>query len=142
LLLSVRKRFRQGADDYSKWGTDPLDFEIQLAKLHSSVAAHWMMQHPLDVMRLMILHVWREMEPTSELLLFLGGLSAFVFRKSRGVWLIVLFVILNFLSIALTWSVGGRFMVPVQPLIVALVGAMVSRQLIASLQENSEVPET
>ena len=31
----------------------------------------------------------------------------------------------NILGIALTWSVGGRFMAPVQPLLAALAGAMV-----------------
>ena len=131
----------EGQYQDSSWVMDPVDFQVRLAKFHSSAAAHWMIEHPFDVMRLMVLHVWHEVEPrsgaASEWLLFLGALSAFVFRKSHGVGLIVLFVALNILSIALTWSVGGRFMVPVQPLIVALVGAMVSRQLTASLQQNS-----
>jgi hypothetical protein len=137
-----------GEEELSGLKLDPLDFEVQLAKIRSSLAIRWMSQHPLDVIRLVFLHVYKEVKPpisadwpdgnvASEWLLFLGALGAFVFRKSPGVGIIVLFVALNILSIALTWSVRGRYMVPVQPLIVALVGAMVSRQLTASLQQNS-----
>jgi hypothetical protein len=39
------------------------------------------------------------------------------------VWTIVLVVCANILSIAMTYSAGGRFMVPMQPLLVALFAA-------------------
>jgi 4-amino-4-deoxy-L-arabinose transferase-like glycosyltransferase len=115
-----------------------LDGEVQLAKTDSSFALHWMVQHPVDVIRLMFLHVWQEAKPLdNRWLLYLGTLSAFTLRKSPGVGVIVILVALNIVSVALTWSVGGRFMVPVQPLLAALVGAMISRQIISSLEQNT-----
>jgi 4-amino-4-deoxy-L-arabinose transferase-like glycosyltransferase len=133
-----------GEEHLLKLNLDPLDFEVRLAKIRSSSAVHWMLQRPLEVIQLMFLHVYKEVKPAapangnvaSEWLLFLGALAAFVFRKSQGVGIIVLFVALNIIGIALTWSAGGRFMAPAHPLIVALVAAMVSRQLTASMQQN------
>jgi hypothetical protein len=46
----------------------------------------------------------------------------------------------NILSVAMTYSAGGRFMVPMQPLLVALVAAMivyVTRQALALMRGNS-----
>jgi hypothetical protein len=56
------------------------------------------------------------------------------------VWVLVLMVAGNILSVAMTYSAGGRFMVPMQPLLVALVAAMivyVPRQALALMRGNS-----
>ena len=62
--------------------------------------------------------------------------------KSPGVPAIVLMVCANILSIAMTYSAGGRFMVPMQPLLIALVAAMmvaVVRQALTSLRALASV---
>jgi hypothetical protein len=48
------------------------------------------------------------------------------FRKSPEVGAMSLFFCLNILSVSLTWSVQGRFMIPVQPLLISLTGAMMA----------------
>ncbi len=50
-------------------------------------------------------------------------MSALVLWRFPGVWVLVLIVCANILSVAMTYSAGGRFMVPVQPLLAALVAA-------------------
>jgi nucleoside permease NupC len=58
-------------------------------------------------------------------LLLPAALAALVyFRKSPGVVVIALILFANIFSIAMTWGATGRFMVPVQPLLLALVSAM------------------
>jgi hypothetical protein len=100
-----------------------------------------MREHPTDVARLMGLHVWQELRPRGhllwDLLLPAAAIAAVVFRKSPGIGIIVLMVAANIVSVALTWGAGGRFMIPVQPLLLALVGAMLvhaARQGTTALQ--------
>ena len=60
--------------------------------------------------------------------------------KFPGVWVLVLIVCGNILSVAMTYSAGGRFMVPLQPLLAALVAAAVvygPRQALNSLRGTS-----
>ena len=117
-----------GEQELSAQNLDPLTFEVRLAKIRSSLVTNWMRQHPLDVLKLMALHVWQELRPRGHIftdwLLLAGLLAAFLFRRSPGIGIILLFVGLNIFGVALTYSAAGRFMVPVQPLLVALVGAM------------------
>jgi 4-amino-4-deoxy-L-arabinose transferase-like glycosyltransferase len=118
-----------GVQELSAQHLDPLTFETQLAKFRSSLTKQWMRQHPVDVSRLMFLHVWQELRPRTYYpfpfcILLAGGLGAFSLRKSPGVGIIVLLVCMNIFSIALTFSAEGRFMVPVQLLLVALAGAL------------------
>jgi hypothetical protein len=40
------------------------------------------------------------------------------------VWVLVLMIGANLMSIAMTYSASGRFIVPVQPLLIALAAAM------------------
>src|SRR5438876_2997810 len=107
---------------------DPLTFETQLAKFRSSLTMRWMRQHPLDVLRLMFLHVWQELRPRgfpfTSCVLLAGGLGAFLFRRSPGIGVITLLVFMNIVGIALTYTAEGRFMIPVQLLLVALTGAL------------------
>jgi 4-amino-4-deoxy-L-arabinose transferase-like glycosyltransferase len=132
------------------WGSDlvaqnvnpySVEFEVRLAKRRSAFALEWMRENPVDVLRLMRMHVWQEIRPRGQpfwdYLLAIGGVAALVFRKSPGIAVVVLMVAANILSVALTWGAGGRFMVPVQPLLVALVAALMVffvRQGIVALQ--------
>ncbi len=106
---------------------DIVTSEVMLAKYRQRLTIDWMIENPRDVLRLMWLHVSQELKPGrdffSRWLLPLAAIAALVLRKSPGVWTVVLVVLANILSIAMTYSAGGRFMVPVQPLLVALVAA-------------------
>lgn len=117
-----------GEQELTAQNLDRLNFEVRLAKFRSALTIQWMREHPLDVVYLMLLHVWQELRPHGRFfydwLLVLGGIAAIFFRKSPGIGVPVLFVGMNILSIALTWSVEGRFMVPVQLLLIALTSAM------------------
>jgi 4-amino-4-deoxy-L-arabinose transferase-like glycosyltransferase len=118
-----------GAPELVAQGVNPFStkFEAELARFRSAQTIRWMREHPSDVIRLMWLHVWQETRPRGrgwwDYLLPLALVAAVIVRKSPGVGIVVLMVAANILSVALTWGEGGRFMVPVLPLLVALVAA-------------------
>jgi 4-amino-4-deoxy-L-arabinose transferase-like glycosyltransferase len=129
----------QNVDPYS------VEFEVRLARTRSQIATAWMREHPADVLRLMILHVWQETKPRGhpfwDYLLPLGAVAAFVLRKSPGVGIVVLMVCANIVSVAMTWGAGGRFMTPVQPLLLALISALIAvgiRQTTSVLQRQRD----
>jgi 4-amino-4-deoxy-L-arabinose transferase-like glycosyltransferase len=118
-----------GADEmWARYQPDLGKFELELAKYRQRLSLKWMRQHPGDVVRLMGLHVLQEIRPHGspfvDSLLYLAGAAALLFRRSPAVKVVALMLCANLFGIALTWSVEGRFMVPLQPLLVALVGAM------------------
>jgi 4-amino-4-deoxy-L-arabinose transferase-like glycosyltransferase len=136
-----------GAEELRRQNIDPYSvaFEVRLAKMRSDIAMTWMREHPRDVLRLMVLHVWQEIRPRGrplwDYLLPAAGLAALVFRKSPGIGVIVLMVSANILSVAMTWGAGGRFMTPVQPLLIALISAMIVvgiRQSAIALQRSRD----
>lgn len=123
---------------------DIVTSEVLLAKHRQKLALTWMMDNPGQVLHLMRLHVSQELKPGrdfySRWLLPLAAVAAIVLWRVPGVWVLVLIVCGNILSIAMTYSAGGRFMVPVQPLLVALVAAMavyLPRQALTLLRGRS-----
>jgi hypothetical protein len=106
---------------------DTVTSEVMLAKYRQTLAIHWMLDNPRDVLRLMWLHVSQELKPGQEFfnkwLLPLAAVAALVLFQSRAAWTVVLVVCANILSIAMTYSAHGRFMVPMQPLLVSLLSA-------------------
>jgi hypothetical protein len=134
--LDNQGRWRSNAGDGAREliaeGVSPLslEYEVRLAKIRSSLTMKWMREHPLDVLRLMRMHVWQELRPRRgpliwDLLLPAAVVALIYFRKSPGALVAGLILCANIFSIAMTWGATGRFMVPVQPLQLALVGAMV-----------------
>jgi len=107
---------------------DVVTSEVMLAQFRSKLAVGWMLEHPSEVIELMRLHVWQELRPRRDFLanwlLPAAALAALVLRRSPGVPAIVMMVCANILSVAMTYSASGRFMVPMQPLMIALVAAM------------------
>ena len=125
---------------------DIVTSEVMLAKHRQKLTLNWMMENPGQVLHLMRLHVSQELKPGrdfySRWLLPAAAASALVLWKFPGVWVLVLIVCGNILSVAMTYSAGGRFMVPVQPLLAALVAAAVvygPRQALNSLRGTSAV---
>ncbi len=128
-----------GAREVEALNLGPVDSEVWLARHRSALALRWIRENPLDIVRLMGMHMWQEAKPrrlpypTGAWLLPVAALAAVYLRRSAGVGVIVLLVAANMLGIALTWSARGQFMAPVQPMLAALVGAMavaVARTLI------------
>jgi hypothetical protein len=123
---------------------DIVTSEVMLAKHRQALTLNWMMDNPGQVLHLMRLHVSQELKPGRDIysrwLLPAAAVSALVLWKFPGVWVLVLIVCGNILSVAMTYSAGGRFMVPVQPLLVALVAAAVvyvPRQALTLLRGKS-----
>ena len=106
---------------------DIVTSEVMLAKHRTRLTLNWMLENPREVIHLMRLHVTQELKPGRDLLvkwlLPAAAAAALVLYRSRAAWVIVLVVGANILSIAMTYSAGGRFMVPVQPLLIALASA-------------------
>jgi hypothetical protein len=133
--LDNQGRWRSNAGDGAREliaeGVSPLslEYEVRLAKVRSAMTLKWMREHPLDVLRLMRMHVWQELRPRRgttmwNLLLPAAVAALLYFRKTPGVLVVGLILCANIFSIAMTWGATGRFMVPVQPLLLALVSAM------------------
>ena len=117
---------------------DMLAFEVELARYRQRLTLRWMTRNPVDVARLMRMHVWQEVRPRGDLfsdsLLPIAAFAVLLFRKSTEARVLALMIAANLFGIAMTWSVGGRFMVPLQPLLLALVAALyavVARRTIA-----------
>jgi hypothetical protein len=106
---------------------DIVTSEVMLAQYRQKLTLNWMRDNPREVLLLMWLHVSQELKPGrdffSRWLLPCAALAALVLRKQPGVWTVVLVVCANIMSIAMTYSAGGRFMVPMLPLLVALFAA-------------------
>jgi hypothetical protein len=123
---------------------DVVTSEVMLAKHRQTLTLNWMMDNPGLVLHLMRLHVSQELKPGRDVysrwLLPAAAVSALILWKLPGVWVLVLIVCGNIFSVAMTYSSGGRFMVPVQPLLAALVAAAVvsgPRQALTLLRSAS-----
>ena len=105
---------------------DIVTSEVMLARHRQRLTLNWMMENPGLVLHLMRLHVEQELKPGrdfySKWLLPAAAVGAAVLWKFPGAWVLALLVCANILSVAMTYSAGGRFMVPVQPLLAALIG--------------------
>lgn len=120
-----------GVDELLARNVDPfsIEWEVQLAKFRSGITLKWMREHPVDVVRLMGLHVWQEIRPRNrgvwDWILPAACVALALLRKSPGAGGIALMIAANLFSVAMTWGAGGRFMLPVQPLMLALIAAAV-----------------
>jgi hypothetical protein len=120
-----------GVEELQARNVDPfsIEWEVQLAKIRSGIALTWMRENPLDVVRLMGLHVWQEIRPRNrgvwDWILPAACGALVLLRKSPGAGGVALMIAANLFSVALTWGAGGRFMLPVQPLMLALISAAI-----------------
>lgn len=120
-----------GAPELIAAGVDPfsIEYEVRLSRHRSALTWTWMREHPREVLRLMGLHVWQELRPGGQFLfwnlLLPAAVAALIyFRRRPGVLAVALVLCATLVSIALTWGATGRFMVPVEPVMLALISAM------------------
>ena len=126
-----RSNSGDGAQEIEASGVNPfsIDYEVRLGQHRAGLARAWMRDHPGDVVRLMGLHVWQELRTrrghTDWTWLLPPFLLALVYfrRHPASVPAATIFGA-TIVSIALTWGVTGRFLIPVQPLAVAVASAM------------------
>lgn len=100
-----------------------LERENKRAALSQEAGMAWVRANPMGTLRLMALHVWQLWRPTMHwdaLILGLALLGWCLWPDRREWGLVTGFLIANTLAVGLTWSVGGRFLVPLLPLINSL----------------------
>lgn len=119
-----------GTEELREANVNPfsMEYEVRLAQIRSGIALKWMRENPVDVLRLMWLHVWQEVRPRGRMpwdaLLPAGCVALLFFRRTRPAGALAIMLFAQLMSVALTWGAGGRFLVPVHPLLMALVCAM------------------
>jgi len=118
-----------GAPEIAALHLDVVTSEVMLARYRQQLTLNWMVHNPGEVRRLMWMHVTQELQPRHDLisrwLLPLAAIAGLVLWRSPATWVIGLIVASTILSVAMTYSAGGRFMLPVQPLLIALVAAAI-----------------
>jgi hypothetical protein len=131
-----------GTAELSAQNVNPysLEYEVRLGQIRSGVALKWIRENPRDALWLAVLHVWQEIRPRGRFpwdWLLPAACVALVYfafvpeRRSiaagtaRRARIIALIVCANLFGVAMTWGAGGRFMLPVQPLLVAVLCAMI-----------------
>ena len=126
-----RSNSGDGAAELEAAGIDPfsIEYEVRLARHRFSLAVAWMRTHPVEVVRLMWLHVWQELRPrrgrTDWTSLVPAVVVALViFRRHPGTPAVALALAAMSMSVALTWGSIGKFILPVLPTVVALVAAL------------------
>jgi len=122
-----RSNPEDGWSEISAMNLGPVESEVQLAKRRTSQTLTWMREHPSDVLRLMWSHMWQEVRPRgngiSDWLLPAAVVGMIVLRKLPGMSGVIVLVCANLAGVAMTYSHLGRFMVPLEPLLAAVVGA-------------------
>lgn len=99
--------------------TDPTASRLQREQLRAEygrrTAIAWISEHPLKALQLAVMKIWSEYQPrgnTEAFILILAVAGAIRMFFERECQTIMGFHFANLLSIAMTWSVEGRFMVP------------------------------
>lgn len=93
----------------------PLQREVAIARYSRAQAREWIANNPGRTVQLAFLKNWQEFRPRSLaegailLLALLGGVLGWRERRARIGWGLIA---INSLAIATTWSVEGRFLVP------------------------------
>ena len=96
-------------------GTTRLERDVQRARLGKTTALSWIRKNPLASLRLAGMKIWQEYRPRAftEWFISLCALSGLLLSVSRTETRVFLAVhAVNCFSIGCTWSVEGRFVVP------------------------------
>lgn len=93
-----------------------LERELQKAKYSQSQAIQWIKANPIKAVVLFPLKIWQECRPRTlgewiiRLLCLMGAIA--IWRTALGQLLLAILAV-NFFAIGITWSVEGRFLLPV-----------------------------
>jgi len=111
----------QSADDclasVEAQGLTGLSWEVALADCRRELAVGWMRENPVRSLLLGLLKIGQELWPRSVwqgVLLVLAVIGIVTAAERRVVLVLVGIIAAQLLAIAMTWSVEGRFMVPLQ----------------------------
>lgn len=97
--------------------------ELDRAALSTQAAIAWSLENPTGVVKLIALRIWQLWRPRMRWDGLILGLAAFgwCLWPDRREWYVFSAILIgNTLAVGLTWSVGGRFLVPVLPILHAL----------------------
>lgn len=99
--------------------------ELIRSRRGKAEAAEWVFDNPGKLPLLTLLKIWSEWRPHGKrqtlLLVFAAlGLAFLFWRARREAVTYLCILVAGTLSIGVTWSVGGRFLVPVLPVVIAL----------------------
>ncbi len=120
----------------------PLESRIAKAKFSQQAANDWIGKHPVKAAILPAMKVWQSVKPRSisQLILLFFALIGFWSWQSdplKSAFLIILTAC--FTGIGMTWSVEGRFLVPVLFVWHCLAAAGICRTL--GLKTSEQIPE-
>ena len=122
-----RSNPEDGWPEISAMNLGPVESEVQLAKLRTSQTLTWMREHPSDVLRLMWLHIWQEVQAARQWDPRLAAPCSCPWidrsQKNARMSAVIVLVCANLAGVAMTYSNLGRFMVPLEPLLAGVVGA-------------------
>jgi len=121
-----------------------IDRELARARLSKDAALEWMQTNAAKLPALGLMRVWQLWKPTMHwdaLILGLAvfGLALWPTRDERRV--LAALLIANTLAVAVTWSVGGRFLVPLLPVLHALAACGAWVMLLAMTERRFAVRE-
>jgi hypothetical protein len=135
---------QDGADRPYIRSLDPTRWEVELGRIRMRLGIQWMRGHFQQVVQLMYLHVWQEVRPRghllTDLLLPAAVAGMVVLRRVPGLSVLALIVCANLASIAMTWSARGLFMIPLQPILMAIIGAAAATLLTRLTGRRSSHP--
>ncbi|QDU38264.1 Dolichyl-phosphate-mannose-protein mannosyltransferase [Maioricimonas rarisocia] len=120
--------------DVESRGLSGLQWEVALADCRREKAVEWIRTNPGRSILLGVMKIGQELRPRTVwqgVLLVLAVVGAFAMTDRRGALLLVGIVAAQLLAIAMTWSVEGRFMVPLQFPVYILASCGLGRLLLS-----------
>lgn len=96
-------------------GLSNVERHVAMAEYGQRRAVEWIADHPGETLALCVLKNWQELRPRTipeAMLLVLAIAGIVALRRERMTWILLAVFAANAFSIAATWSVEGRFMVP------------------------------
>jgi hypothetical protein len=94
--------------------------ELARAQKSRKAAVEWVRRNPLRVPELAVMRAWQLWQPRMHWDALIFGLAAFglvLWPVARERRVLVGLLVANTLAVAATWCVGGRFLVPLLPLL-------------------------
>ncbi|MGC1275023.1 MAG: glycosyltransferase family 39 protein [Planctomycetaceae bacterium] len=133
------ERFFPAAIDDSRPG---LDRELARATLSTRQAVDWVRANPLKVPLLAAMRTWQLWQPRMHwdaLVLGLAALGLVLWPVTTDRRVLCGLLLANTLAVAATWSVGGRFLVPLLPMLHAAAACGLWAMILVATERRSDV---